>query len=425
MPITSQPILTAAPTLATASAPASALDLPFILATGIECSAPRIADGGRHDQLLATGHWDRVAEDAALVRRLGLRSLRYGIPFHVVARDPGRHDWAWTDAALDMLAEAGIEPVADLLHFGVPDDLTGVTDRRLVGRFVDYVEAFVARYPWIRWYTPVNEPSITALFSAKRGWWNERATDDAAFAQAIDVLVECAIRGAEVIQGSRADALILQSDACDAYRPASLDVAPLAAFLDEQRYAAFDLTLGRRPIDAIAAWLATGGVDDRRLAWFGDHAIRDGFIVGLDHYFGNERLVGAGGAVSTDPDPRGFAALARGYHERYGRPMWLAETNQHDPKAVEWLAEEWAESLALLESGIPLTGFCWYSLTDQVDWDVCLRERNGKVNPLGLVDLDRRVRAVGEAYAGLAAAIADGRFEALEVTGGEVDASAA
>jgi hypothetical protein len=49
-------------------------------------------------------------------------------------------------------------------------------------------------------------------------------------------------------------------------------------------------------------------------------------------------------------------------------------------------------------SGVPIVGFTWYSLTDQVDWDTALREDNGHVNPLGLYDLDRKPRAVGRAY---------------------------
>jgi hypothetical protein len=48
--------------------------------------------------------------------------------------------------------------------------------------------------------------------------------------------------------------------------------------------------------------------------------------------------------------------------------------------------------------GIPTVGFTWYSLTDQVDWDTALREQNGNVNPLGLFDLDRKIRNVGKAY---------------------------
>jgi hypothetical protein len=48
--------------------------------------------------------------------------------------------------------------------------------------------------------------------------------------------------------------------------------------------------------------------------------------------------------------------------------------------------------------GVPIVGFTWYSLTDQVDWDTALREENGRVNPLGLYDLDRNIRRVGRSY---------------------------
>jgi beta-glucosidase len=43
-------------------------------------------------------------------------------------------------------------------------------------------------------------------------------------------------------------------------------------------------------------------------------------------------------------------------------------------------------------------GFTWYSLTDQVDWDTALREQNGRVNEVGMYDLRRKIRPVGEAY---------------------------
>ncbi len=47
---------------------------------------------------------------------------------------------------------------------------------------------------------------------------------------------------------------------------------------------------------------------------------------------------------------------------------------------------------------MPIIGFTWYSLTDQVDWDTALREDKGGVNRLGLFDLNRQIRPVGRAY---------------------------
>ena len=47
---------------------------------------------------------------------------------------------------------------------------------------------------------------------------------------------------------------------------------------------------------------------------------------------------------------------------------------------------------------MPLVGFTWYSLTDQIDWGIALSEANGTVDPVGLFDLNRDPRAVGLAY---------------------------
>src|SRR3954451_11456131 len=67
-------------------------------------------------------------------------------------------------------------------------------------------------------------------------------------------------------------------------------------------------------------------------------------------------------------------------------------------EAVFWLWKEWANLLRVRNDGVPVVGFTWYSITDQVDWDSALREDKGCVNALGLFDLDRRIRPVGEAY---------------------------
>lgn len=379
--------------------------MAFIVATGIECSAPTIAGGQRRDELILTGHRDRVEEDLDLVVALGITHLRYGIPFHLVARDPARLDWSWTDRAMTALMERPIEPIVDLLHFAVPDDLWGIGDPRLPDRYGAYVRAFVERYPWVRWYTPVNEPFITALFSAYNGWWNERRTGAESFVAALANAVECAIRGSEIIRESRPDAVFLQSDACESFRPAEPAATRLATHLTERAYLGFDLTYGRRPSPRMTGWLLANGLGGERLDWFLEHGSADGAIAGLDYYPMNERLV----SVTGEERParrRGFAAIARRFHERYGVPLMLAETNTTSELAPDWLRETWNDTVALVDAGIPVAGYCWYSLTDQVDWDSCLREANDTVNSFGLVDLDRRRRPVSYLYENLARATA-------------------
>jgi hypothetical protein len=48
--------------------------------------------------------------------------------------------------------------------------------------------------------------------------------------------------------------------------------------------------------------------------------------------------------------------------------------------------------------GIPILRFTWYSITDQVDWSSALRDDKGVVDAVGLFDLDRNIRPVGQAY---------------------------
>ena len=74
------------------------------------------------------------------------------------------------------------------------------------------------------------------------------------------------------------------------------------------------------------------------------------------------------------------------------------ETNHQEPEAVPWLWKTWANIQQLRHDKVPVCGMTWYSLTDQIDWDVALRENNGRVNPLGLFDLDRNIRPAGRAY---------------------------
>jgi hypothetical protein len=112
--------------------------------------------------------------------------------------------------------------------------------------------------------------------------------------------------------------------------------------------------------------------------------------------------VSADGSTCASGEIFGYNEITRQYYDRYRLPVMHTETNIREgpngDEAVNWLHKEWANVLRVRNDGIPVLGFTWYSLIDQVDWDVALREDNGTVNPLGLFDLDRNIRAVGKAY---------------------------
>jgi beta-glucosidase/6-phospho-beta-glucosidase/beta-galactosidase len=98
----------------------------------------------------------------------------------------------------------------------------------------------------------------------------------------------------------------------------------------------------------------------------------------------------------------GYYIITREYFKRYRLPVMHTETNNlGHVESVKWLRNMWLNMLKLKEDGVPLLGFTWYGLLDQVDWDTALREDNGTVNALGLYDLNRNMRLAGKAYARL------------------------
>jgi beta-glucosidase/6-phospho-beta-glucosidase/beta-galactosidase len=121
--------------------------------------------------------------------------------------------------------------------------------------------------------------------------------------------------------------------------------------------------------------------------------------MGNDYYVTNEHLVRGDKTWTPAGEIFGYYVITHQYYHRYRIPVMHTETNLMDAdEAPFWLRKEWSNLFRLRQDGVPIMGFTWYSLTDQVDWDTALREDNGRVNPLGLYDLDRNIRPVGEAY---------------------------
>jgi beta-glucosidase/6-phospho-beta-glucosidase/beta-galactosidase len=66
-----------------------------------------------------------------------------------------------------------------------------------------------------------------------------------------------------------------------------------------------------------------------------------------------------------------------------------------------WLWKQWMNVVRLRRDGVPVLGFTWYSLVDQVDWDIALAEKRGTVNGCGLFTLDRQPNPVAAEYKAL------------------------
>ena len=374
-----------------------------MFATGIENSCPTIAlpGGGtrRVDEMAKCGHYERWRDDFRLVKELGIDYLRYGPPLFSSHLSAERYDWSFADETFAALRDLGITPIADLCHFGVPDWVGGFNNPDWPLLFAAYALAFARRFPWVRYYTPVNEIFVAATFSGQLGWWNEREASDRGFVAALGNLCRANTLAMRAIREVCPEAVFIQSESSEYFHAAHPRVMAQAGFQNEKRFLALDLTYGR-PVNAVMyEYLLDNGMSREEYHWFLDNQVKQSCVMGTDYYVTNEHLIHEDGRIMPSGEIFGYYVITRQYWERYRLPVMHTETNLPDAECSwDWLWKQWANVFRLRQDGVPLLGFTWYSLTDQMDWDTALREDAGHVCEVGLCDLGRNVRRVGREY---------------------------
>ncbi|MCC3154946.1 family 1 glycosylhydrolase [Hymenobacter sp. BT770] len=372
----------------------------FMFATGIECSYPTIDHGRtRRDLLAETGHYDRYKEDLGLVRDLGLKSLRYGLPYYSIHKGPGKYDWDFADAAMAEIKRLGITPILDLMHFGVPDWLGNFQNPELPIHFAQYAGAVAKRYPWVRFFTPINEIYVTAKLSAREGVWNEQLKDDRSFVTAMKHLVAASIMATQQIATHRPDCIIVQSESAEFLHELRSDPSPEIILQNKLRFLALDLLYAHHPDADVLNFLYDNGLTRAEYDWFMAGEPPGYQVMGNDYYGRNEWIVLPNGERQTSMDVLGWYNITKEYYNRYRKPVMHTETNVFEAEAAAgWLWKQWVNIMQMRQDGVPVLGFTWYSLIDQVDWDIALSRKVGKVNACGLYDLDRKPRPVADAY---------------------------
>jgi len=374
-----------------------------MFATGIENSIPKIRGGAiRVDQMDSCGHYRQWRKDFDCVEELGLKFLRYGPPLHTSFLGPDRYDWEFADVTFAELRRRNINPIVDLCHFGVPDWVGDFQNPDFPELFAGYAKAFAKRFPWVQLYTPVNEMFICAQFSAMYGWWNEEGTTDRTFVTALKHLVKANVLAMQAILEVRADAIFIQSESSEYFHAENPKAIKPAEVENSKRFLSLDLNYGHRVDSEMYEYLLDNGMTREEYHFFLGNSLRHHCILGNDYYWTNEHRVAANGLTRASGEIFGYSEITRQYYNRYRLPVMHTETNiaegPNGDEAVNWLWKEWANVLRVRNDGVPTVGFTWYSLTDQIDWDVGLREQNNRVHPVGLYDLNRQIRPVGRSY---------------------------
>jgi len=378
----------------------------FLFATGIECSYPTIQgeDGKtmRRDQLDECGHYKHWKRDLELVRELGLRFLRYGLSYYSIQKGADSYDFEFADEVLNQMRRLEIVPILDLCHFGVPDFIGDFQNPEFPVLFARYAEQVAKRYPWVRFYTPVNEIFVTARMSGKDGAWNERGKSDKEFVTALKHCVAASILGTQAIAKHRPDCIIVQSESAEYIHEARATPSEEIKLQNKLRFLSLDLLYAVAPDADVCLYMMDNGLTRDEYDWFMKGEPPGYQVMGNDYYGRNEHIVLPDGKSIEAQDVFGWYQITREYFERYKKPVMHTETNVFDPQeAPTWLWKQWMNILRMRNDGVPVLGFTWYSLIDQVDWNIGLARKEGTVNACGLFDLERRPRPVADAYRAL------------------------
>lgn len=320
---------------------------------GFECSCHRRGDGRRLDLIAATGHDRWAFEDYRQAYRLGLKTVRDGVRWHLVEPSAGRYDFSSLLPMVRAARAAGVQVIWDLCHYGWPDGLD-VFRPAFVDRFAAYARA-VARLvasetdePPV--WTPINEISFWSWAGGEVAYLNPRAVDRGFELKA--QLVRASLAAVDAVWSVDPRARILHCDPVihivpDAEKPHDQDRAGECCRAQLQ---AWDMLAGR-------LWPQLGG-DPRYLD-----------VVGVNYYPSNQWVLDGPILERDDPRHRPFRELLADAWERYRRPLIVAETGSQDGDRAGWLRYVAAEVRAALQAGVPVGGVCLYPILNYPGWD--------------------------------------------------------
>lgn len=372
---------------------------------GHECTVNRVG-GDYYDQTRRSGHQDRLS-DLDLFAGLGLKALRYPVLWERVSPRRDWFDWDWPDERLGRLRELGVRPIVGLVHHGSGPKHTSLVDEGFATGLADYARAVAERYPWVRDWTPVNEPLTTARFACLYGHWHPHRQDERAFWTALVNQIDAVRLAMREIRAVNPQARLIQTE--DLGRTYSTrQVADQAHFDNTRRWMTWDLLCGMvRPDHPLWRRLCSFGLQARLEAMAEEPCPPD--VVGINHYLTSDRFLdhrcedyppercgGNGRMRYADveairvalPAPGGLEGALEEAWARYGRPLAVTEVHNGCTREeqVRWLADAWDTASRLRDRGAPIEAVTAWALLGSHDWNSLLTRRLGHYEP-GVFDL--------------------------------------
>jgi dTDP-4-dehydrorhamnose reductase len=369
---------------------------------GLECTVNRVSDE-YFSQMERNGHAERLC-DLERFASLGIRAIRYPVLWeHLAPQGLDQIDWAWPDVRLVELRERGITPIAGLVHHGSGPQYTSLVDPEFADKLAAFAGAVARRYPWIEYYTPINEPLTTARFSGLYGVWYPHGCDDRTFIEALLNQCRAIVLSMRAIRQINPDAKLVQTD--DLGKTYSTpELAELAEFYNYRRWLAWDLLCGKIGQEhPLWNYLISTGIEPSQFLWFKDNVCKPN-IIGVNYYITSERwldhriekypgwhITHYAGHRFADLEPvrvlatptAGIGPLLAEAWERYRLPLAVTEAHIGAGREdqMRWLLEIWKAAKSARHGGIDICAVTVWALLGSYDWNCLVTACRGYYEP--------------------------------------------
>lgn len=359
---------------------------------GVECTINRVGDVYR-DQLEYTGHYTRE-NDIDLFAGLGIKALRFPILWekHQPAVDTVI-DWNWTEKQLQKLQSHNITPIAGLVHHGSGPVFTSLIDPSFPALLAAYAGKVAEKFPFLEYYTPVNEPLTTARFSGVYGLWYPHHKTDKSFVKMVMNQARGIVLAMQAIRKVNPNAKLVQTeDLGKTYSTTKLRYQ--AKFENRRRWLVFDLLCGRFKKSHPLWSYFIKYTDEASINFFLENTCPPD-IIGVNHYVTSERFLdedhrsyprnNIGGnkrnryadveAVRVNHgQPAGLKVLVRELWNTYKIPIAITEVQLHchRDEQLRWMRQAWKHCLELIEEGIDVRAITAWSLLGAKGWNKLL-----------------------------------------------------
>ncbi|HEU5364706.1 MAG TPA: dTDP-4-dehydrorhamnose reductase [Hanamia sp.] len=374
---------------------------------GLECTINRIGDTYR-DQLEYAGYYKRQ-NDIDKIAELGIRAFRYPVLWeaHQHLSEDEEIDWTRTERELNKMKLYGITPIAGLIHHGSGPKFTSLTDPNFPEALAKYASKVARKFPWLEYYTPINEPLTTARFSGLYGFWYPHHKEEKSFVRILLNELKATILAMREIRKINPKAKLIQTE--DLTKTHSTPFLKYQAdFENKRRWISYDILCGKLN-DQEFFWnylIDKVGIKGEELQFFLDYPCPPD-IAGFNYYVTSERYLdekielfppescGGNGqhfyadvAAVRAIKPAGLKSLLREAWERYHIPLALTEVHMHCTREeqLRWFKEAWDSCIELKKEGVNIKAITAWSMLGAFDWNSLLT-REHKTYESGVFDV--------------------------------------